>query len=63
MEQLDGKSRMRRESHVRFCEGPGVQFPRATRHRIRLLLLDLTGMCDSRISRSEIPLAIRDPAW
>jgi len=22
---------MRRESHVRFCEGPGVQFPRATR--------------------------------
>jgi len=22
---------MRRESHVRFCESPGVQFPRATR--------------------------------
>jgi len=22
---------MRREPHVRFCEGPGVQFPRATR--------------------------------
>ena len=22
---------MRRESHVRFCEGPGVRFPRATR--------------------------------
>ena len=22
---------MRRESHVRFCEGPGVKFPRATR--------------------------------
>src|SRR5215471_11985498 len=22
---------MRRELHVRFCEGPGVQFPRATR--------------------------------
>lgn len=22
---------MRREFHVRFCEGPGVQFPRATR--------------------------------
>jgi RNA-directed DNA polymerase len=23
---------MRRESHVRFCEGVGVKFPRATRH-------------------------------
>ena len=23
---------MRRESHVRFCEGLGVRFPRATRH-------------------------------
>jgi len=22
---------MRREFHVRFCEGPGVRFPRATR--------------------------------
>ena len=28
---LDRRSRMRRESHVRFCEGPGVKFPRATR--------------------------------
>jgi hypothetical protein len=26
-----GKSRMRRESHVRFCEGGGVPFPAATR--------------------------------
>ena len=25
------RSRMRRESHVRFCEGLGVKFPRATR--------------------------------
>jgi len=25
------KSRMRRESHVRFCESLGVRFPRATR--------------------------------
>ena len=25
---------MRREFHVRFCEGPGVQFPRATRRVI-----------------------------
>jgi len=38
MEQLDGKSRMRRESHVRFCEGPGVQFPRATRQCASTLL-------------------------
>ena len=29
--RLGGKSRMRRESHVRFREGVGVQFPRATR--------------------------------
>jgi hypothetical protein len=30
---------MRRESHVRFCEGGGVRFPSATRltHRARLL--------------------------
>ena len=28
---LDWKSRMRRELHVRFREGPGVKFPRATR--------------------------------
>jgi hypothetical protein len=29
--RLKGKSRMRRESHVRFCEGGGVRFPSATR--------------------------------
>jgi RNA-directed DNA polymerase len=29
--RLDHKSRMRREPPVRFCEGLGVQFPRATR--------------------------------
>ena len=29
--RLEGKSRMRRESHVRFCEGGGVRFPSATR--------------------------------
>ena len=28
------KSRMRRESHVRFCEGAGVRFPRATRRNV-----------------------------
>ena len=33
--RLDRKSRMRREFHVRFCEGVGVQFPRATRLLIR----------------------------
>jgi len=35
---------MRRESHVRFCEGPGVQFPRATRVRPAWAL---TGRCKS----------------
>src|SRR3954451_13484632 len=35
------KSRMSREAPVRFCEGPGVQFPRATR-----LLLGLIGPKD-----------------
>ena len=29
--RLEGKSRMRREFHVRFCEGGGVKFPSATR--------------------------------
>ena len=29
--QLDDKSRMNREVHVRFREGLGVKFPRATR--------------------------------
>ena len=29
--RLEGRSRMRRESHVRFCEGGGVKFPSATR--------------------------------
>src|SRR5215475_1364691 len=29
--RLDRRSRMRRESHVWFCEGAGVKFPRATR--------------------------------
>jgi hypothetical protein len=32
---LDPKSRMRREAPVRFCEGLGVQFPRATRRAPR----------------------------
>jgi hypothetical protein len=29
--QLDRRRRMRREFHVRFCEGVGVRFPRVTR--------------------------------
>ncbi|MGA2465059.1 MAG: hypothetical protein ABSH06_12000 [Thermodesulfobacteriota bacterium] len=29
--QLDDKSRMNRDVHVRICEGLGVKFPRATR--------------------------------
>lgn len=29
--RLDGRSRMSREIHVRFCEGAGVKLPRATR--------------------------------
>jgi len=29
--RLDDKSRMKREFHVRICEGVGVRFPRATR--------------------------------
>jgi len=33
--RLDGKSRMRRESHVRFREGVGVRFPRATQQPMR----------------------------
>jgi hypothetical protein len=31
MRRLDYKSRMSREVHVRFREGAGVRFPRATR--------------------------------
>ena len=30
--RLDGKSRMSRETQVRFCEGVRVKSPRATRH-------------------------------
>src|SRR5580658_3149495 len=40
--RLDRRSRMRRESHVRFCEGAGGQFPRATRlvvlHKDRMVV-------------------------
>ena len=30
--ELDDRSRMSREAHVRFWEGAGARFPRATRH-------------------------------
>jgi len=36
--RLEGKSRMRRESHVRFCEGGGVKSPSATRLGVRRTL-------------------------
>jgi hypothetical protein len=36
--RLDAKSRMSREVHVRFREGAGVRFPRATRLLIRFQL-------------------------
>jgi len=29
-QRLDDRSRMNQEVHVRFCEGLGVKFPRAT---------------------------------
>ena len=41
--RLDGKSRMRREPHVRFREGVGVRFPRATRHLVELIPITRDG--------------------
>ncbi len=38
----DDGCRMSREAHVRFCEGVGVKFPRAT-HPLILTLLALAG--------------------
>jgi len=46
------KSRMRRESHVRFREGLGVKFPRAT----RLLL----GFAGPKVEAEELKVEIRD---
>ena len=37
--RLDNKSRMSREVHVRFREGLGVRFPRATRLVIGLAII------------------------
>jgi hypothetical protein len=39
--RLEGRSRMRREPHVRFREGGGVKFPSATRPIPRILFADI----------------------
>src|SRR5712691_7644276 len=46
------KSRMRRESHVRFCEGAGVKFPRATRLVLLLELEEVEYPVDPRDTRT-----------
>src|SRR5580658_5565154 len=48
--RLDRRSRMRRESHVRFCEGAGGQFPRATR-----LLMGFEHMDDAQRVMEVLP--------
>ncbi len=40
---LDGRSRMRRESHVRACESLRVRFLRATRHESKEKYLNIWG--------------------
>ena len=47
---LGGKSRMSRETHVRFCEGGGVRFPSATRPVIH---------CESEAEAREVREAVR----
>ena len=46
--RMAGRSRMNREVHVRFCEGLGVKFPRATR-LCRFKTIDLLGTADLRL--------------
>ena len=48
--RLGHKSRMGREFHVRFCEGLGVQFPRATR-----LVIGFTDEADARRVMEVLP--------
>ena len=49
---LDRKSRVNREVHARFCERPGVKFPRATRPPMADTLRILLGRpCMERRSR------------
>jgi HAMP domain-containing protein len=54
---------MRRESHVRFREGLGVRFPRATRPLHEVIgavdLADAIGALDSGVARELLALAIR----
>src|SRR5262249_12433747 len=50
--RLDHKSRMGREFHVRFCEGLGVQFPRATR-------LIITGTSEVLLEYGVKPLVVQ----
>ena len=40
---MAGRSRMNREVHVRFCEGVGVKFPRATRRAPGMARSTITG--------------------
>jgi len=40
---LDDKSRMTGDCHVRFCEGLGVKFPRATRLVNQEVMPDIGG--------------------
>src|SRR5499433_4388798 len=47
--RLEGRSRMRREFHVRFCEGGRVRFPSATR------LLKLTAGCALEATGTIVP--------
>lgn len=44
---------MRREFHVRFCEGPGVRFPRATRLVVMARFIDhrILGFIEEKIER------------
>ena len=49
-QRLDGRSRMKREFHVRFCEGAGGQFPRATR-----LIMGFEWQSDAERVREVLP--------
>ena len=54
---------MRRESHVRFREGLGVKFPRATQplHEVvgAIDLADAIGAIDAGVARELMALAVR----
>jgi hypothetical protein len=50
---MAGRSRMNREVHVRFCEGLGVKFPRATRLG-NLRLTDSSDILSGFMSKSRL---------